>query len=100
MRYDELTSLTLNIIEQAGNISEPLKMDLENMLVESDSENLFLNSILEYLNIIEDDPLEYLNSTDINSAKDLFLFKVSINKLHGMVLNVLSIPLTMRNMEY
>lgn len=97
MRYDELSPLTRNILEQAGLISDPLKVDLENMMVECDSENHFLNSILDFVEIIQDDPLEYLNNAEYDTTTDVSVFKKSVDKLHSSVLHVLSVPLTLRN---
>ncbi|HEX3019659.1 MAG TPA: hypothetical protein VHP36_05125 [Chitinispirillaceae bacterium] len=100
MRYDELSLLTRDILEMAGKISDPLKVDLENMMVECDSENHFLNSILDYVEIIQDDPLEYLNNADFDTTVDLSMFKNSMNNLHSSVIHVLSVPLTSRNQNH
>ncbi len=97
MRYDELSLLTSNIIEKAGEISDPLKVDLENMMIECDSENHFLNSMLDYVEIIQDDPLEYLNNADYDTTTDLSSFKKSIDDLHNLIIHVLSVPLSSRN---
>jgi hypothetical protein len=97
MRYDELSPLAHQVIEKAGVISDPLKVDLENMMIECNSENHFLNSMLDYVEIIQDDPLEYLNNTDYNNSTDLSSFKKSIDDLHNFIIKVISVPLNSRN---
>jgi hypothetical protein len=97
MRYDELSPLASQVIEKAGVISDPLKVDLENMMIECNSENHFLNSMLDYVEIIQDDPLEYLNNTDYNNSTDLSSFKKSIDDLHNFIIKVISVPLNSRN---
>lgn len=97
MRYDELSLLARKVIEKAGTISDPLKVDLENMMIECDSESHFLNSMLDYVEIIQDDPLEYLNNSDYDTSTDLSSFNKAIDDLHGSIIKVISVPLSSRN---
>lgn len=97
MRYDELSLLARKVIEKAGLVSDPLKVDLENMMIECESENHLLNSMLDYVEIIQDDPLEYLNNSDYDTTTDLSSFKKSIDELHGSIIKVISVPLNSRN---
>ncbi len=97
MRYDELSLLTRKVIEKAGLISDPLKVDLENMMIECESENHLLNSMLDYVEIIQEDPLEYLNNSDYDTTSDLSSFKKSIGDLHRFIIKVISVPMNSRN---
>lgn len=97
MKYDELSHPVHSLLEQAGFISDPLKVDLENMMIDCDSENHFLNSMLDYIEIIQDDPLEYLNNADFDTSVQVSSFKRSINEFHKAIIQVMSIPFSDRN---
>jgi hypothetical protein len=96
MLYTELTKMAAQILSRAGLFSDPLKVDLENMLIDCDSENMFLNATLDCLEIILQDPGQYLEFSE-SKNNEVQKFANEISKLHTLVLDTISTPIDLRN---
>lgn len=89
MRYAELSLMSKKIIQKAGDFSDPLRVDLENLVIDCDTEKKFLNSTLDCLKIILQDPKQYIENTDNGRSIKEKEFADSVSTLHTMVLQAI-----------
>ena len=96
MKYEELSSMAKGVLEKSGEIAAPLRVDLENIIFEQDTENTTLTAILDFVETVRKNPLEYMELFSLDGEKNRTWFANELSALHKYLIDVLSVPLGLR----
>lgn len=85
MRTADLSPSTKQILNRAGEIADELMSSLENLCVHFDSEEAYLSAIYDYIELIRENPVEYLDFFEYDDSINISLFKTKIAELCALV---------------
>ena len=96
MDTDQLTPMAYDSIGLAHDATDCLRSELGAICSDFRTEDDYLHGILDYVQEIEADPIEYLDSWDISEETDLGTFKHSLKLLREHIEETIATPLTQR----
>lgn len=71
MDTDDLTEMAWDVIVRAARVSDTMKTELGAMVRRYQSEDEWLQGVLDRLEEIADDPAEYVNSWDLENEEGI-----------------------------
>jgi hypothetical protein len=97
MRFEELSPMAQAFLENVSAESHIVRMDFESKIGDHTSENAYLEAIVEYLESILLKPRNYLEILNLDGRVDLSYFTDAVHGFRTGVLQILSIPVSMRS---
>lgn len=88
--------MALKIFDEASEISDYLRASLENLCSLFDSEELFLNAIFDFVELIREDPEGYFEFFDYCDSSNSEKFYSSINDLCTFIQKTIACPIDKR----
>jgi hypothetical protein len=96
MNIELLSPMAFKVLDKSGNISDYLRASLENLCCLFDSEDLFLNAVFDFVELIREDPEAYLEFFSYCDSSNSEKFYSSVNELCTFIQKTIACPIDKR----